>query len=131
MASRIRSALIGICIRLGSAAIGLLAVVVLLPDVSLRIGGFITAIVVFALAQGLVAPLVNKLSARYAPALLTGIGLASNLLALVVTTLIGQLSISGWRTWILATAVVWLVTTVATVVLPRVLRRNSAAPTDP
>jgi len=66
-----RSALIGVCVRLGSAAVGLLAVAVLLPDVSLRIGGFITASVVFALAQSLASPVVEKLSARYAPALPT------------------------------------------------------------
>jgi hypothetical protein len=122
----VKSALIGIWVRLGAAAIGLLAAVVLLPDVSLRIGGFIIAVVVFALAQSLASPLVTKLSTRYAPALLSGIGLVSNLLALVVTTVVGQLSISGWRTWVLATTVVWLVTTLATVVLPMAFRRRSS-----
>ena len=121
-----KSALIGMCVRLGSAAIGLLAVVLLLPEVSLRIGGLVIAICVFALAQTLAAPLVTKLSTRYAPALLSGIGLVSNLLALAVTTILGELSISGWRTWVLATMVVWLVTTLATVLLPLAFRRSSA-----
>ena len=120
-----KSALIGVGVRLGSAAIGLLAVVLLLPEVSLRIGGLVIAICVFALAQTLAAPLVTKLSTRYAPALLSGIGLVSNLLALAVTTILGELSISGWRTWVLATMVVWLVTTLATVLLPLAFRRSS------
>ena len=120
-----KSALIGVGVRLGSAAIGLLAVVLLLPEVSLRIGGLVIAICVFALAQTLAAPLVTKLSTRYAPALLSGIGLVSNLLALAVTTILGELSISGWRTWVLATMVIWLVTTLATVLLPLAFRRSS------
>jgi Mycobacterial 4 TMS phage holin, superfamily IV len=120
-----KSALVGVGVRLGSAAIGLLAVVLLLPEVSLRIGGLVIAICVFALAQTLAAPLVTKLSTRYAPALLSGIGLVSNLLALAVTTILGELSISGWRTWVLATMVIWLVTTLATVLLPLAFRRSS------
>lgn len=120
-----KSAIIGIGVRLGAAAIGLLAVVVLLPQVSLRIGGFIGATVIFTLAQSLAAPLATKLSERYAPAFLTGIGLISNLLALAVTAMVGQLSISGWRTWVLATLVVWMVTTLATVLLPLFIRRKA------
>ena len=126
MRTRIKSAVIGICVRLGAAALGLAAVVILLPNVSLRVGGFISATVLFALAQSLLSPLVTKLSARYAPALLTGIGLISNLVALVVTATIGQLSITGWRTWILATLVIWCVTTIATVLLPLIFRRKPA-----
>lgn len=37
------------------------------------------------------------------------------------------LSITGWRTWILASLVVWLVTALATVLLPMFLLKDEIA----
>ena len=45
-----------------------------------------------------------------------------------MTAIVGQLSISGWRTWVLATLVVWMVTTLAPVLLPLMVRRKSTSP---
>ena len=75
--------LVGICVRLASAAIGLLVAVVLLPGVSLGVGGVVIATCVFALVQSLASPLVTKLSTQNAAAVLSGIGLVSNLLGLL------------------------------------------------
>ncbi|RVW01669.1 phage holin family protein [Rhodococcus spongiicola] len=116
--------LIRTAIFLGSAAIGILAAVWLLPEVSVSASGFITAVVLFAVAQSVLSPYITKIAARDAPAFLGGIGIVSTFVALVIASVFGGLSISGWRTWILATIVVWLVTALATVLLPMVLLRG-------
>lgn len=109
---------------LGSAAVGILAAVWLLPEVSVSAAGFVTAVVLFAIAQSVLSPFITKIAAKNAPAFLGGIGLVSTFVALVIASAFGGLSISGWRTWVLATLVVWLVTALTTLVLPLVFLRN-------
>ncbi|WP_159806539.1 phage holin family protein [Cellulomonas citrea] len=105
---------------LGSSALGLLvAWLVLRPRFALHPQGLIVAVVVFALAQSVLAPFIATMAKRYAPAFLGGIGLLSTFVALLLATLIGGgLTISGVSTWLLASLVVWLVTALATFLLP-------------
>ena len=116
--------LLRVVVFLGSAAIGLLVAQWLLPGVSIAASGFVTVVVVFAVVQSVLSPFIGKVVAQNASAFLGGVGLVSTLVALVIASLVGGLSIDGWRTWILATLVVWLVTAVATLVLPLVVLRN-------
>ena len=59
---------------------------------------------------------------RSAPALVGGVGLITTLIALIITTLISDgLSISGLGTWIGASLIVWIVTMLATLLLPVIL----------
>lgn len=118
---------------LGSSAIGLLVAAWLIPGVTVRISGFIVAVVVFAVAQAILAPFAAKMVRRYASAFLGGIGLVSTLAALILASVLTRgLSIVGLRSWVLATVVVWAVTAAATVVLPMlVLRDKVANPSDP
>jgi hypothetical protein len=110
--------LLRVLVFLGSAALGLLAAAWLLPAVDLSPVGFVTAVVVFAVAQSLLVPVVSRIAARAAPAFLGGIGLVSTVIALFVATLFPNgLHITGWRAWVLAPVVVWLVTALATLVL--------------
>ena len=112
---------------LASAAVGLLVAAWLIPQVDLSPGGFITAVVVFALAQSILTPFILKVAARAAPAFLGGIGIVSTFVAMVIASLFpGGLQIDGWRTWILAPVIVWLVTAIATLLLPFVIIRNKA-----
>ena len=115
-------------IFLGSSAIGLLVAAWLIPGVSVSVWGFITAVVIFAVAQALLSPFVLKMASRYASAFLGGIGLVSTLVALVLASVLTHgLSIRGIGSWIGATVVVWLVTAVATVVLPALLLKKKVA----
>ncbi|MBU9765684.1 phage holin family protein [Mycobacterium sp. TNTM28] len=115
-------------IFLGSAAIGLLVAAWLVPGVSVSAWGFVTAVVIFAVAQAILSPFFLKMASRYASAFLGGIGLASTLVALVLSaTLTHGLSIHGIGSWIAATVVVWLVTALATVLLPALLLKKKAA----
>ena len=94
---------------LGSSAIGLLAAWLLVPGVGISPLGFITAVVVFTVAQALLSPLFLKMATKYASALLGGIGVVSTFVALLLASLLSNgLTIDGVGTWIGATVVVWL-----------------------
>ncbi|MBD8080408.1 phage holin family protein [Cellulosimicrobium arenosum] len=112
--------LIRTVIFLASAALGLLVASWVIDGVNLTVTGFVVAVVVFTVAQAILAPFIAKTAARYAPALLGGIGLVSTFVALLIASLVGDgLSITGGVVpWILSALVVWLVTALATFLLP-------------
>ncbi|WP_155918383.1 MULTISPECIES: phage holin family protein [unclassified Mycolicibacterium] len=122
--------LLRIAIFLGSSAIGLLVAAWLVPGVSVSAWGFIAAVAIFAVAQAILSPFFLKMASRYASAFVGGIGLVSTLIALVLASALAHgLTIRGIGSWIAATVVVWLVTAVATVVLPPLLIKKKAAST--
>jgi len=116
---------------LASAALGLLVAAWLIPGVSLSVYGFITAVVIFAVAQAILSPFFLKMASRYASAFLGGIGLVSTLAALILASVLTNgLVIRGIGAWIAATVVVWLVTALATLLLPVLVlktKKNSAS----
>ncbi|MFV8163638.1 phage holin family protein [Mycobacterium sp. 134] len=120
--------LLRIAIFLGSSAIGLLVAAWLVPGVSVSAWGFVTAVVIFAVAQAILSPFFLKMASRYASAFLGGIGLISTLAALILASVLTHgLTIRGIGSWIAATVVVWLVTAVATVVLPALFVKKKVA----
>ena len=113
---------------LGSAAIGLLVAAWLVPGVSVRPAGFIVAVVIFAAAQAILSPFFLKMASRYASAFIGGIGLVSTLAALILASVLTHgLSIRGVGSWVAATVVVWLVTALATLLLPMLVLKQKAA----
>ena len=117
--------LVRVALFLGSVAVALLVAWLLLGvDFRVTVLGFLTAVIVFSVAQVAVSPVVDKLARRYAEPLLGGVGLISTFIALLVATLLsGGLRIHGVSTWIAATLIVWLVTALATLVVPRLLAK--------
>ena len=112
-------------IFLGSAAIGLLVAAWLVPGVSVSASGFIVAVLLFALAQAILSPFILKMASRYAAAFLGGIGLVSTLVALILASIFTDgLRIDGLSSWLWATILVWLVTALATMLLPLLVLRN-------
>ncbi|MFI8594675.1 hypothetical protein ACIGCK_09660 [Microbacterium sp. NPDC078428] len=106
-----------------SAALGLVVADLLLPGFVIvwhDWWGFVLAIVVFAVLQSVLSPWIATMARRYAPALLGGIGIISTLVALLVVVLlpIGGLRITDAISWVLAPVVVWVITALATVLLP-------------
>lgn len=100
-----------IAVNLLTSALGLLIAAWLIPGVTVSVGGFLTAVAIFALAQAILGPLVISLARKYASALLGGIGLVSTLLALFIAQLLpGGLRIIGVQAWVLAPLIVWIVT---------------------
>ncbi|AHC26437.1 MULTISPECIES: phage holin family protein [Mycobacteriaceae] len=121
--------LLRIAIFLGSSAIGLLVASWLVSGVTLRPLGFVTAVVIFTVAQAILSPFFLKMANRYASAFLGGIGLVSTFAALFLASLFSSgISIAGIGSWIAATVVVWLVTAVATVVLPALFLKKTTTP---
>jgi uncharacterized membrane protein YvlD (DUF360 family) len=114
--------LIRLVVFLASAAIGILVAAGLLDGMTLHASGFVVVVVVYAVVQSIISPFLVKVAAKNATAFLGGIGLVSAFVALFVASLIGDgLSISGAGTWIAAAVIVWLVTAIATLMLPWML----------
>lgn len=121
--------LLRIAIFLGSSAIGLLVAWWLVPGVTVRPLGFLAAVVIFTVAQGILSPFFLKMASRYASAFLGGIGLVSTFAALLLASLFASgISIRGIGSWVAATVIVWLVTAIATLVLPMLLLKKKATP---
>jgi hypothetical protein len=117
--------LLRVAVFLASSAVGLLVAAWLIPGVSVTLSGFVVAVVVFSIAQAILSPFIFKMARRYASAFLGGIGLLSTLVALILASVLTHgVSIRGLGSWVAATVVVWLVTAVATLVLPLVIREK-------
>lgn len=115
--------LIRVLVYFGSAAIGIVAASLVLDDFHVEPTGFVTAVVVYAVLQSVLTPFVTKMAATSATAFLGGTGLVASFLALAAAVALGDsLSISGGiGVWVAATVIVWLVTALATLLLPLIL----------
>ena len=110
--------LLSLAISLVSAAIALLVAAAVVDGVNVQPAGFVVAVLVFAAAQGLLAPFVFNVARKYASAVLGGIGIVSTFLALFVATLFPNgLQISGLTAWVLTPLIVWLITALGTWIL--------------
>lgn len=118
--------LIRVGIFLGSSALGLWLTSLLLDGFHLGLSGFLIAVVVFTVAQAALTPIVTKLAHRYASGLIGGVGVVSTFLALLLATAFSNgLRITGGpTTWIVAVVLIWLLTALASWLLPKLLLRG-------
>ncbi|QAY60720.1 hypothetical protein ET475_12495 [Microbacterium protaetiae] len=93
--------------------------------------GFVLCVVIFAILQSVLAPWIARMAKRYAPALLGGIGIVSTLVALLIVVLlpIGSLRITDAIAWVLAPVIVWVVTALATLLLPMIFIKKQVRAT--
>jgi hypothetical protein len=125
-----RQSVLRAIVLLVSWAIGLAVAAWVVPGVSVSASGFIVAVVLFAAAQATLSLLIVQLPRAYASLLLGGTGLALTLVALILASAWTHgLTIHGVASWVAATIVVWLVTTVGAISLPEVLVRDAAGST--
>ncbi|HET9646675.1 MAG TPA: phage holin family protein [Microlunatus sp.] len=111
--------LIRVVVFLVSAALGLLITSLLVPGFQVNAGGFVITVVVFAVLQSVLSPFLAKVAHRHARALLGGVGLLSTFAALLIAHFFTPgLQISGIGAWVMSTVLVWLVTALATWLLP-------------
>ncbi len=114
--------LIRLAIYLVSSVVGLLVADAILDDMTVEASGLVTVVVIFTIAQAILGPFIAMTVARNANAFLGGVGLVTTFVALLIASTIGDaLSISGVATWIAATVLVWLVTALATLLIPLLL----------
>jgi putative membrane protein len=115
-------------IELIANAIGLLVAKALLPGFSIGVSSFILVVAIFTAVRFILAPLIFKLSFKYARAITGGIALVTTFVGLLVTTwLTDGLAISGAGTWLAATLIVWLFGVVAVLLLPLVIFKKALA----
>ncbi len=115
--------LIRALIFLVAAFLGLVAADLILPGFYLHWNdwwGILLAVVIFAVLQSVLAPFLLKVAHRHARAFIGGIGLVSTFVALLIAVIIpaAGVGIDGPVAWILGTLIVWLVTALATWLLP-------------
>ncbi|ULE34904.1 phage holin family protein [Mycobacterium sp. IDR2000157661] len=128
----IRQVLVRSATLLGSWAVGLLVAAWAVPDVSVTVPAFIVAVVVFSVGQALTSLVLLRLPRDYASLLLGGTGLVLTALALAVAAaLTDGLSIDGFASWLTATLVVWLVTTIGAISLPETFSREHSGAARP
>lgn len=108
---------------LGSSAIGLFVARIALDGVSISWLPFIVVVVIFAILQAALTAVITPFARDKAPALVGLVGLASTFLALVISnaTLSGLSIRGGVLTWVWASLLVWVVTMLAALLLPKLL----------
>jgi putative membrane protein len=115
-------------VELVANAIGLLVAKWLLAGFSIDLRSFVLVVAIFTAVRFVLAPLIFKLSVRYARVLTGGIALVTTFVGLLVTTwLTDGLVITGFSTWVLATLIVWLFGVIAVLVLPMVIFKKVLA----
>ncbi|GAA3206094.1 hypothetical protein [Microbacterium terregens] len=115
-----------------SAAVGLIVADLILPGFHIDWSdwwGFALAVLIFAVIQSVLAPWVFKITRRHAAPLLGGIGIISTFIAIVIVVLIPNagIGISQPLAWVLAPVIVWVITALATWLLPMVFLKRQVA----
>ncbi|WP_243233421.1 phage holin family protein [Microbacterium sp. CIAB417] len=117
--------LIRTAISLVCSALALMVCAWVLPGFGFSWSGFLTAVVVFTVAQAVLGPFIFNVARQYASAILGGIGLVSTFVALLIASLFpGGLKIDGIITWVLATLIVWIITALGTWLLPLIFLKK-------
>lgn len=115
--------------RLASWAVGLAVAASVVPGVSCSTPGFIVAVVFFSITQTALSLWILKLPHGYASLLLGCTGLTLTIIAMSVASgLTHGLNIHGIVSWVAATVLVWLVTTIGAILLFDVYRRSEISP---
>ena len=100
-------------------AVALLVANYFLDDMELSASGFLTAVVIFTIAEVLFLPWFRQMAMTKARALAGSTALAAALAALLVTDFVSDgLEIDGLSTWVVATIIVWGASLVTTLLLP-------------
>ncbi|MBO0863708.1 MAG: phage holin family protein [Mycobacterium sp.] len=124
-----RHVLLRSVVLMASWAIGLLVAASVVPRVSMSLSAFIVAVAVFSVTQAILSVWCLKLPHAYALLVFGGTGLVLTVVALSLASVLTHgLDIGGAASWLAATVVVWLVTTIGAI-LPEVLVRNEASST--
>lgn len=118
-------------VLLVSWAIGLAVAAWIVPNLRVSAPGFVVAVTVFAIAEALTSLVILKLPHEYASLVLGATGLALTVVAIgLASALTHDFSVNGLASWVAATVVVWLVTTVGAITLPEVFAHMEADATD-
>lgn len=101
---------VGWLLGLAGAAIGLLLCNLILGDnfKFSSFGGFLIALVIFAILSAIIPYFILKALLRNAGSIVALTGLLSTFIALFLTALTPWLDVSGFSTWLWATLIIWV-----------------------
>lgn len=106
-------------------ALGLIISVALLDGFSAGPKAFIVAVLIFSAVQGVLGPLMTKISMNKLPQLMGGISLVTIFLGLWITSaVVDGLQIGGLANWLGATLLVWIGSLVAGILLPKYVLKS-------
>lgn len=109
-------------------ALGLLVAAVVIDDIHLSPVGFVTAVVVFAVADLLIQPLMRQTAFKQAPAMIGSSALIATVISFAVTSVVADgLTIDGAAAWILGPLIVWAVALAAQLLLPLIIFKKTLA----
>jgi len=115
-------------IALLADALGLLVAAVVVDGIRVTALGFVVSVVVFAVVDLLVQPLLRQVAFKQAPALVGSSALVATIVSFVVTaTFTDGLSVNGSTAWFLGPLVVWAVALLAQFLLPLVIFKKTMA----
>lgn len=110
--------------RLAAWTIGLLVAAWVVPGVTVSASGVIFAVVIFSLAQTTLSLWILKLPHGWAPLVLGSTGFVLTVAAMELASVFTHgLSVFGMASWLAATILVWLMTTIGAILLPEVYLR--------
>jgi len=113
-------------IYLLSSAVGLLVANWILDDMTVTAAAFVWVVVIFTAVQAIITPFLFTAVRRNASALVGAVGLLSTFVSLLVAYWLSDgLKISGSITWLWATLIIWLVTMLATLLLPLFIAKEA------
>jgi hypothetical protein len=97
------------------------------PGFRLTISYFFVAVLIFTAIEAAALPVLKRVSTRWLPQMTGGLSLFAVLVGLAGTQMIlpGK-AISGLNNWLFATLLVWLISLVVQIVLPRYLFKAAA-----
>jgi len=99
--------------------VGLLVAASVLDGMTITGAAFVVAVLIFTVVEVIADPLLTKMALTNLPALRGGVALVTTFVGLVITSLVSSgLDISGAKTWLMATFIVWLAALLAGLILP-------------
>jgi uncharacterized membrane protein YvlD (DUF360 family) len=117
-----------VVLSLLSNALGLWVADLLLDGLHVKyMTGFIVEVAIFTVIVIVVQPLIVKMTITKSAALAGSSALIATFVALLITVLFSQMSISGFSTWVLATIIIWVVALLGGVILPLFLFKKTMA----
>lgn len=120
--------LAGGVVNLLANVVALVVASLIVPDLTLELSGFVTAVVFFTIVSVVIEPLIRQIAIKNVRAILGSTALIATLVSLVATVILTDgLRISGLGAWVLATVVVWAVAIAARLLLPLVIFKQVLA----
>lgn len=102
--------------------LGILVASLILKDFHITGLGIFVSVLIFTLVQLILAPIIAKITNKFAPSLESLIALITTFASLILTSIFTEgLRVDGVITWLTASMLIWLLAILLGIVLPKLL----------